>query len=58
MTLKNYTMPALWVCLLLYAAARVLQLYAGTVPNLLIVVFHVVPPALFMGNLRLSAKYP
>jgi putative membrane protein len=47
MTPKNHAMPALWACLVLYAAARVLQLYAGAVPSLLIVIFHVVPPALF-----------
>ncbi len=33
--------------LLLYAAARVCQLYAGRLPTLLIVVLHVLPPALF-----------
>lgn len=33
--------------LFLYLAARILQLYAGRVPNLLIVVLHVLPPALF-----------
>jgi uncharacterized membrane protein len=27
--------------------ARILQLFAGRVPNLLIVMFHVVPPAIF-----------
>ena len=33
--------------LLLYVTGRVLQLFAGRVPNLVIVLFHVVPPALF-----------
>ncbi|MBV8214796.1 MAG: carotenoid biosynthesis protein [Verrucomicrobia bacterium] len=37
----------LWILLLLYLLARVLQLFPGTVPNLLIVGLHVVPPALF-----------
>jgi hypothetical protein len=37
----------LWILLLLYFVARVLQLLAGTVPNFLIVGLHVVPPALF-----------
>lgn len=33
--------------LFLYLAARILQLFAGRVPSLLIVIFHVIPPALF-----------
>jgi len=33
--------------LLLFLVARILQLFAGRVPNLLIVSFHVIPPALF-----------
>jgi len=33
--------------LFLYCIARMLQLFAGRVPNLLLVVFHVFPPALF-----------
>jgi hypothetical protein len=33
--------------LLLFLVARILQLFAGRVPNLLIVTFHVIPPALF-----------
>jgi len=33
--------------LLLYLIGRILQLFAGRVPNLIIVVFHVIPPALF-----------
>lgn len=37
----------LWGMLLLYASARVCQLYADRLPALLIVVLHVVPPALF-----------
>ena len=35
------------ILLLLYLVGRILQLFAGTVPNLIIVVFHVIPPALF-----------
>ncbi len=42
--LRRFLLTAL---LFLYLAARILQLFAGRVPNLLIVVFHVVPPALF-----------
>ena len=39
----------LWLVtlLLLYVIGRILQPFAGRVPNLIIVVFHVVPPALF-----------
>lgn len=37
----------LWGILLLYAAARSLQLYSGVVPTLTIVVLHVLPPAVF-----------
>jgi len=33
--------------LLLYVIARILQLFAGRIPSLLIVIFHVIPPALF-----------
>jgi uncharacterized membrane protein len=33
--------------LFLYLIGRVLQLFAGRVPNLVIVVFHVIPPAVF-----------
>jgi len=33
--------------LFLFLAARILQLFAGRVPNLLIVTLHVIPPALF-----------
>jgi uncharacterized membrane protein len=36
-----------WGTLLVYVVARVCQLYADRVPALLIVVLHVVPPALF-----------
>jgi len=36
-----------WGLLLLYLIGRTLQLFAGRVPNLIIVIFHVVPPALF-----------
>ncbi|QEE30341.1 carotenoid biosynthesis protein [Terriglobus albidus] len=37
----------LWGLLLLYLIGRTLQLFAGRVPNLILVIFHVVPPALF-----------
>jgi len=37
----------LWAMLLLYGIARICQLYAGRLPTLLIVILHVVPPALF-----------
>ena len=37
----------LWTLLFLYLVARILQLFAGRVPSLLIVFFHVSPPALF-----------
>jgi uncharacterized membrane protein len=40
----NYLLVLL---LLLYIVARILQLYAGRVPNLVIVVLHVLPPAVF-----------
>jgi len=33
--------------LLLFLVARILQLFAGRIPSLLIVTFHVIPPALF-----------
>jgi uncharacterized membrane protein len=39
----------LLVLLFLFLVARILQLFAGRVPNLLIVTFHVIPPALFAG---------
>src|SRR5260370_1250293 len=37
----------LLVLLFLFLVARILQLFAGRVPNLLIITFHVIPPALF-----------
>ena len=37
----------LLILLFLYLAARILQLFAGRVPSLLIVILHVIPPALF-----------
>lgn len=39
----------LWLStlLFLYLIGRILQLFPGRVPNLIIVVFHVIPPALF-----------
>jgi len=38
---------ALWALLVCYAAARVLQPFPGKVPMLVIVLLHVLPPALF-----------
>jgi putative membrane protein len=38
---------SLWLALLLYLDGRVLQLFADRLPTLLIVIMHVVPPALF-----------
>lgn len=49
----------LWTTLTLYLAARVCQLYADKLPTLLIVILHVVPPAVFAivhGNLLYRAK--
>jgi putative membrane protein len=37
----------LWAMLLLYMLARFCQLYADRLPSLLIVILHVVPPAVF-----------
>jgi len=37
----------LWALLILYAAARVLQVFPGRVPMLAVVALHVLPPALF-----------
>ena len=37
----------LWAMLLLYVLARISQLYGGRLPTLLIVLLHVIPPALF-----------
>lgn len=36
-----------WATLALYAVARICQLYADRLPSLLIVVLHVIPPAVF-----------
>ena len=46
---KKNNRSRLWLStlLLLYLIGRILQLFAGRVPNLIIVVFHVIPPALF-----------
>jgi len=49
----------LWGMLLLYAIARICQLYADRLPTLLIVILHVVPPALFAlahGSVLYGAK--
>jgi uncharacterized membrane protein len=46
--LKNeHNRLVLSTLLLLYLIARVLQLFAGRVPSLLLVLLHVIPPALF-----------
>jgi hypothetical protein len=37
----------LWALIILYAAARVLQVFPGRVPMLAVVALHVLPPALF-----------
>jgi putative membrane protein len=44
---SNQSRVLLSTLLLLYMIGRVLQLFAGRVPNLIIVAFHVIPPALF-----------
>src|SRR5580700_4098927 len=41
------TRTALWILLLCYAASRALQPFAGKIPLLVIVMMHVIPPALF-----------
>ncbi|HEV2991373.1 MAG TPA: carotenoid biosynthesis protein [Candidatus Angelobacter sp.] len=46
-TNENQTRFLLMALLLLYLVSRVLQLFAGQVPNLLIVILHVIPAALF-----------
>ena len=40
-------MAMLWALLLLYAAARVLQIFPDKVPMLAVVALHVLPPAVF-----------
>src|SRR4029077_12829322 len=46
--MKNEQRRLLLLALLfLFLMARILQLFAGRVPNLLIVTFHVIPPAIF-----------
>jgi uncharacterized membrane protein len=44
---NSQSRPWLSALLLLYVIGRVLQPFAGRVPNLLIVLFHVIPPTLF-----------
>jgi len=44
---NNQNRFLLFMLLLLYLLGRVLQLFAGKLPNLVIVAFHVFPPALF-----------
>jgi putative membrane protein len=46
---------AFWALLVCYAAARVLQAFAGSIPMRVIVILHVLPPALFAlfhGSMR------
>lgn len=38
---------ALWALTVLYAAARVLQIFPGKVPILAVIAMHVLPPAVF-----------
>ena len=45
---NNLSRLLLSTLLLLYLIGRILQLFAGRVPNLIIVAFHVIPPALFV----------
>jgi Carotenoid biosynthesis protein len=45
--LTRWESVLLWSALLAYGGARVCQLYADRLPSLLIVVLHVVPPAVF-----------
>jgi len=44
---NNLSRLSLSTLLLLYLIGRILQLFAGRVPNLVLVAFHVIPPALF-----------
>lgn len=49
----------LWIVIAVYAAARLCQLYADILPTLLIVVLHVIPPAIFAllhGRIRYGLK--
>jgi hypothetical protein len=43
----RFRSSVLWASLAAYLTARLSQLYAGTLPGLVIVLFHVVPPAVF-----------
>ena len=45
--ISRWRTGALWGTLLLYASSRVCQLYTDRLPTLLIVILHVIPPALF-----------
>jgi uncharacterized membrane protein len=45
-----------WTLLVCYAAARVSQAFAGSVPMLVVVILHVIPPALF-ALLHGSVRY-
>jgi uncharacterized membrane protein len=44
---NNQSRSLLLTLLFLYLIGRILQLFAGSVPSLIIVVFHVIPPAIF-----------
>ena len=44
---KGWQVAVLWSTVLLYVLARVCQIHADRLPTLLIVILHVVPPAIF-----------
>ncbi len=46
-TITKHMQILLWATLALYLGARICQLYADRLPTLLIVVLHVIPPAVF-----------
>jgi putative membrane protein len=46
-TIARWRSFTIWGLLLLYVLARICQLYADRLPSLLIVVLHVIPPAIF-----------
>src|SRR5215469_5751929 len=44
---RDMTEFPFWTLLAIYALARVLQVYSGSVPMLSVVALHVLPPAIF-----------
>ena len=54
--MKPTTGLALYALIAIYAAARVLQVFADQVPMLAIVLLHVLPPAVF-GLIHGAARY-